>query len=61
MMTERIIKIKVYGGSLEDTLLVSDRVRSLYAPNVTQSEVKKSDQPGFHCFLTVYLEEIDEG
>jgi len=33
-----------------------NKVRDLYASNVTQSDLKTSDPRGFHGLLTIYLE-----
>ncbi len=51
------VKVKVYGDLRPDVLQVLDEIRSLYAPNVTQSDVKRSTPYGYHGFITIYLEE----
>ncbi len=40
------VKIKVYGDSPPEVLWVVDDVRKLYAPNVTQSDLRESDHGG---------------
>ncbi len=52
----KTVKIKVYGDSRPEVLRVVDEVRKLYAPNVTQSDLRESDHGGCHAFLTVYRE-----
>lgn len=49
-------KIKVYGDDASSVLAVVDDIRNLYAPNVTQSDLKKSNPRGYHAFLTIYPE-----
>ncbi len=50
------VKVKIYGDSAPDVLRILDEIRTLYAPNVTQSDLKESRPHGWHAFLTIYLE-----
>ena len=51
------IKIKVYGDDSRAILKILDDIRNLYAPNVTQSDLRRSEPNGWHAFLTIYLED----
>jgi hypothetical protein len=56
MSKPKIIKVKIYGDSSRNVLLVLNRIWQLYSPNATQSDVKRSHPQGYHAFLTLYLE-----
>ena len=51
------VKCKFWGPSRAAVLRVMNEVRDLYAPGVSMSDVKDSDQGGVHGFLTLYVEE----
>ena len=50
------VKVKVYGDNPNEILRVIEEIRSLYTPNVTQSDLKRSTPHGYHGFLTIYTE-----
>jgi len=53
-LTKEIGKIKVTGDNPDDVLIISDRIRNIFAPYISQSDIKLSDHGGYHSFLTVY-------
>lgn len=56
-MPKKPIKIKVWGDDAHDILKIICKIRSLYTPNVTQSDLINSSPRGYHAFLTIYPEE----
>jgi hypothetical protein len=53
----RVVKVKVYGDHEADVLRVANDIRGLYAPNARESDLRRSEPSGYHCFVTVYLKE----